>query len=338
MSVRYFSKSARLLAAALSLGLAVALAGGCSSQATPQKSEGSKPADKYPNKNITLVVPFGPGGSTDTLARSLAPALQKQLGVTVVVENMPGAGAQVGFTNVFQAKPDGYTLVVVDQPTMQIGEVGGAKYKTQEFTKIYGLTVRSHGFAVRYDDKAATLDDFIKQYQGKTVNASCAGLGTAGELQLRLAAKSMKTDFKAIPFAGAAEQLSALLGSQTQAAFASLENCIPLHKDKKIKILAVLLDERHPLIPDVPTLKELGHPDGYVVASTGIMGPAGMTPEMVKTLEEALGKAVKDATFEEWLKNSGTQLKSLSARDYDQATQNTAKKIDQYADLFKKKS
>lgn len=318
--------------------LILAMLVGCGQKnTTPAPGKDQKNAgEKFPTRNVTLVVPFKPGGSTDTLARALAPALQAQLGVPVTVENVAGAGAQIGYSQVFRAEPDGYKLVVVDQPTMQIGEITGGAYKTNEFTKLFGITVRSHALVVRYDDKATNVEEFIKEYKGKTVNCSSAGLATANELQIRLMNKAMGLDLKPIPFGGAADQLAALLGKQVDVAVPSLENAIPLHKDKKVRILAVLLDERHPLLPDVPTLKEAGYPEGYVTATTGVMGPPGLPQNVAEILEKALAKAMEDDGFKKWVQSSGTQLKLLSAAEYDASTKKMYEKIQQYADIFKK--
>ena len=126
------------------------------------------------------------------------------------------------------------------------------------------------------------------------------------------------------------------LGKETDACVASLENCISPHKDKSIRILSVMFDKRHPMLPDVPTLKELGYPEAYIVATTGIMGPPGISLNVAKILEDAVAKAVKDSSFTEWVKSTGTELRLLSASEYQQDSMKQFDKVKKYADIFKK--
>jgi len=334
----YSKRVSILLAVIISMVFVFFLVTGYAQNIPEQKSEGSKKQEevKFPTKNITLVCPFSPGGSTDAISRALALALQKQLGVQVVVDNMPGAGGKLAFTNVYNAKPDGYTLVLVDQPTMQIGEISGGKYKTERYTKIYGMTERSHAFSVRYDNNINNISDFIKSSIGKTVNTASGGLGTANELQVLLLSEALKLNLKPIPYSGAALELAALMSKETDACVASLENCITPHKDKSIRILAVMLDERHPMLPDVPSLKELGFPEGYAVSTTGIMGPPGIPLNIAKILEDATAKAIKDTSFIKWVQASGTVLKPFSADEYQKASMKQFNKVEKYSHIFKR--
>jgi tripartite-type tricarboxylate transporter receptor subunit TctC len=293
-------------------------------------------ADDYPRRNVILVVPFGAGGSTDTLARVLSPALQEHLGAPVAVENVVGAGARIGYSKVYRADPDGYTLVAVDQPTMQIGEITGGQFETLRFAKIYGLTARSHALTVRYDHKANSVEEFLTYYKDKKPNVAVAGLATANELQVHLMNQAMGLNMKSVPFGGAANQLAALLGKQVDIAVPSLSNAVPMHKDKKVKILAVLLDNRNPMLPDVPTLKESGYPEGYVTATTGIMGPPDLPGHIVEVVENAVAKAVEDEKFLSWVKKTGTIVNLKDSSEYTQATESMFKKIKNYTDIFQK--
>lgn len=264
------------------------------SLAAALKGEGGKP--------IRIVVPYPPGGPLDVSARAIADAVSPALG-TVVVENRPGAGGNVGMAYVAKAKPDGRTLVMAAVATNAINPWLFEKLPfdpEKDFRPITlvatapNVLVVTPAFAERTGIKSVqALIDYAKKNPGK-LNYASGGNGSAGHMAGELLKNKMGIDMVHIPFAGASPALMSVLSGQTDLIFDNLASCAANIKAGKLLALAVTTKARTPLLPDAPTMTEAGVPDFDIFTWFGLMVPAGTPDDAVKTLCGAVIPVLRD--------------------------------------------
>jgi tripartite-type tricarboxylate transporter receptor subunit TctC len=247
------------------------------------------PVAGYPAKPIRLVVPFPPGGSTDTVARVLAPRLAERLGQPVIVDNRPGAGGSLGVEAVAKSPPDGYTIV--------LGAAGGLAInpslaKSPGYDPVKDLApitlVGSSPFLMVTDPALglASARDVVaaaKAQPGRLTYAS-GGNGTAMHLSGELFKQMTGTDIVHVPYKGSGPAVAAAAGGQTSIAFADITSALALLRGGKVKAVGVLSRERSSLAPDVPTLAESGVPGFESVGWFGLAAPAGTPPAIIALL------------------------------------------------------
>jgi tripartite-type tricarboxylate transporter receptor subunit TctC len=260
-------------------------------------------AQNFPTKPVTLIVPWPAGGSTDTTLRAIAEVAGKHLGQSIVVENKSGGAGSVGpATMAASAKPDGYTVAqipisVFRMPLMQQTSWDAEK----DFTYIVHLTGYTFGVVTSADGPFKTWKDvveFAKANPGKVTYAS-PGAGTSLHTGMEQIAAREGIKMTQVPFKGGAEMNAAVLGKHTTLSIDST-GWRPLVDAGKLRLLMLWTADRSPNYPDVPTLKELGHP--FVFDSPwGIAGPKGIDPKIVKILHDAFKKAMDDPSVKETL-------------------------------------
>ncbi|MEJ0069058.1 MAG: tripartite tricarboxylate transporter substrate binding protein [Pseudomonadota bacterium] len=253
-------------------------------------------AETFPNRPITLINPWPPGGSTDIQLRALAEIAGKTLGQPVVVENKPGAAGSVGPAQMAAtAKPDGYTIAqiplgVFRQPFLVKTTYDPAK----DFTYIIGLTYYSYGVVVRADAPWQTWRDFIdyaKANPDKVIYAT-PGAGSVQNVVMEKIAAQEGLKWRHVPSRGTAENNAALLGGHVTA-MADGTGWAPLVDSGQFRLLVTWGEARMPAYPDIPTLKELGY--GIAEAAPyGLAGPKGMDPQVVTILHDAFKTALFD--------------------------------------------
>ena len=220
-------------------------------------------AQAWPAKSVTLLVPFPPGGSSDMIARTLAPKLQEKLGGSFIVTNQAGAGGTVGATAAKRAAPDGYTVFVSSLGPFVIAPhlIKGVGYDAlKDFDCITVAVQAPNVLAVPASSPHKSLADvlaFHKANPGKMSFAS-AGNGTSDHLTAELFWQETKTTGLHIPYKGGAPALSDLLGGQVDASFMNINTGLTHIKAGKLRALAITSSTRSPLLPDVPTMEELG--------------------------------------------------------------------------------
>lgn len=273
----------RALGAATALAASLVLAPGAFAQ------------DTYPNKPIRLIVPFAPGGSSDVLARILAEELRVELGQTVVVENKPGAGGNIGGDLVAKAAPDGYTLLLAAAgPTV----INPSLYTKMSFNPAVDLApvtllVRDHNLiAVTPSVPAKTVKEFIayakanpnKLSFGSPGNGSPAHLG--GELFNQMAGVTMTH----VPYKGSGPAMNDLIAGQITVMIDNMPALLPQVQAGRLRALAVASDSRASGAPDIPTASEAGLPGFTVTAWKGLMVPAATPKSIVAKLQAAAAK------------------------------------------------
>lgn len=281
MNRRQFS----LALAGISLALAM---GGVSAQ------------EQYPSRTVTLVNPFPAGSPVDIVARELASLLSNHWKQSVIVDNRPGAGGTIGAASVARAKPDGYTLLLTSASTHAIGPAVRKQLPydpIKDFTPIAFLANGPAIVVVHPSLPVNTLDELIQLAKEKpnSITFASSGIGTILHLTGEVFMQRTGAELLHVPYQGAVPAATDLLGGHVDMMFDSIANATPQIKAGKLRALAVLMPERTPLLPDVPTAAELGYPDMAVPAWFGLLGPAGMPADVVKNVEEAIQKVLGDS-------------------------------------------
>lgn len=258
-------------------------------------------ANRYPDHPIRLIVPFPPGAATDTVARLVAKSMSDYLKETVVVENKGGAGATIGAAFVANATPDGYTLLA---STQGVHIFNPAIYPhlsydpVKSFAPVAELISTPLAFSVRTDSKFKTLKQLIayaKKHPGELSYASAgqgSSLNAAGELLKHYAG----IDILHVPYRGGGPAMQDFLAGRTTMNSSYVSSILPHYKAGKVRLLAVGSPERVKLIPDVPTVAELGYPGFNSNTWTGIVAPAGTPKAVIDKLNAAVNFALKENT------------------------------------------
>ena len=269
-------------------------------------------SQSYPIKPIRLIVPFPPGGPTDIVARPLALLLGDLLKEQVVIENKGGAGGSIGADLVAKSAPDGYTLFM---GTVGTNAINGSLYKqlpydmTKDFTPIALVASAPVVIVVNANDKIKTLAELIAEAKSKpdTIAFGTAGNGTPGHLTAALFESTTQTKFKHIPYKGSAPAVTDLIGSQIPLMFDPIQSVLPHITSGKLRALAVTSKTRSPLLPNVPTVAELGYPQFESTAWWALFGPAKLPEGITKKLRSDTEKVAQSVAFKERLGNLGVQ-------------------------------
>jgi len=266
----------------------------------------------YPDKPITLVVPFGAGGITDLVARATGKALSEQLGQSIVVENRPGAGGNIAADFVRRARPDGYTLMFTTVGILAVNPHTDVKVNfdsAKDFTYISLVGSTPHLVVVGANVPAKTLPELIKLAQGKSdaVSVGTAGVGSSPYQGMRVLQDVAKVEFLHVPFKSGAESVTNVVSGQVNMTFEATPQVMPFITSGKLRALAVANPRRLSTAPQVPSTAELGFPSLVSGSVAGLIGPAGLDPAIVKKLNAAVATAMKNPKFKATLAAQGTE-------------------------------
>jgi len=270
-------------------------------------------ADNWPAKPVTLLVPFPPGGSTDMIARTLGTKLQEKLGGTFIVDNKAGAGGTVGAAAAKRAAPDGYTIFVSSLGPFVIGPhlIKNTGYDPlKDFDYISVAVQAPNVLAVPADSPHKSLADvlaFERSNPGKMSFAS-AGNGTSDHLTAELFWQETKTTGLHIPYKGGAPAMSDLLGGQVDATFMNINTGLPNIKAGKLRALAITSAKRSPLLPDVPTMDELGLKGVTVYSWQAVAAPKGLPADIKAKLHAAIVAGLNDPAVKPKLLELGFEI------------------------------
>ena len=268
----------------------------------------------YPERTITVVVPFAPGGATDFAGRVLADRLGPLLaaGGRAVVENRPGAGSALGASQVQREKPDGYSLLVGSASTLAVAPAAGASaaryHPTQDFTPITLIGTSPLALVVPASSPfrdARALAERIKAEPGKLSFAS-SGVGGVSHLASELFANMAGGAAIHVPYRGGAQVPEAVLKGEVDFAIDQLASVVGQVRDGLLRLLAVSTAGREPNFPDVPTIGEAALPGYELTTWTVMAGPRGMAPEVAEALSRAANAALGEARVRERLESTGT--------------------------------
>ena len=273
----------------------------------------SSNAFAWPDKTITLVVPFPAGGATDALARTLTPKLQEKLKQNVIVDNKAGATGTIGAGFVKRAPADGYTLLVTSLGPLVIAPYLLAKVPYEASKDFDYLTVAVQApnvLVVPASSPYKTMAELIaaeKANPGKLTFAS-AGTGTSDHLSAVLFWLQSGTSGLHVPYKGAAPAITDLLGGQVDAAFQNINNVLPHITAGKLRVLAIAAPKRSPLLPNVPTLTESGVKDADATSWQGVVAPKGLPPAVKAQIHAALMDALADPAVKQKFAEVGFEM------------------------------
>jgi tripartite-type tricarboxylate transporter receptor subunit TctC len=268
-------------------------------------------AADYPTKNIRLIVPFGAGGGTDAVGRTLANSAKDVLGQNIAVMNRTGGAGAVGMSFGAQQRPDGYTLTVVTREIASLPQMGLMRHDASDFKLIRMVNLDPAVVLVHKDSPFNTINDLIaeaKKGEGKVKFASTA----APNFYLMALEQNQGIKLNAIPYNGASEAIPAVLGKHTDVTMVTPGEAIAQLRSGQLKALGVMSDERIEYIADVPTLKEQGVD---VVTGTwrGIGAPKNTPDEVIETLGKAFDEAMASAEFKEFMEKGAMTIHNMDA-------------------------
>ena len=283
------------------LGLALALASGMAL------------AQAYPARPIRLVVPFPPGGGTDMIAREVANKVATSEGWTIVIDNRPGSGGNIGVDAAAKAAPDGYTLVLGQTSNLAINPSLYAKLPydpVKDLTPVGLVASAPLVLVVAGNSPYKKLADVVAAAKAKptALNYASSGNGTVAHLAAEQFQKAAGVQFTHVPYKGASQGLTDLVGGQIQMYLSSVPTLIAQIRTGQLRALAVTSLQRTRDLPDVPTMAESGYKDFEAVTWFGIAGPAGMPKEAVTRLNTAFNKALATPDVQKKLQAQGAEV------------------------------
>jgi tripartite-type tricarboxylate transporter receptor subunit TctC len=278
-------------------------------------------AADYPTRPITLLVPTGAGGPTDTGARILAAVAEKKMGQPIVVVNKVGAGQQIGNTELVRAKPDGYLIGCLSLPqlnTMILDPERKAVFNLDSFTPIINQVTDPGLIWVKADSPYKTLQDVIDDAKKRpgAVRASTTAILGDDHLAILMLEKAAGVNFRVVHFNSSPEQITATLGGNVDVSFDNIGADNALEKAGKIRGLAVMDPNRSSFMPHVPTTVELGYPKVISNSSRGIMGPKGIPEPIVKKLQEVFLEAMKSPEYIEKMNKASLIMRPIVGEEY----------------------
>ena len=280
---------------------------------------GAVHAASFPAQPVTLVVPFPPGGTTDIAARTVANAMEKTLGQSVVVDNRAGAGGNIGMAAVSRAKPDGYTIGMGTIGTQTINQF---LYKdmafdpSKDFEPIALVMSTPNVIAVNAKSDIKSMKDLVDAAKSGKLTYASPGVGSSVHLTGAYLEQELGIEMLHVPFKGVAGSMPALIGGQVDILLDNLPSTLAQIQDgSKVRGVAVTSAERSPSVPDLPTVAETVVPNFGVTAWFALYAPAGTPPEALEKLTEAATQALSSKEVQDRFKTLGAQAGTLSGND-----------------------
>lgn len=278
---------------------------------------------EYPSRAVTIVVPFAAGGGTDIVARMLASELSKRWGWVVVVDNKPGAGAQVGNSFVAKSAPDGYTLLLSTTTLIQAPSL----YKNlpydafRDFTPLAQLATAANCLVLPGTSPVNSFQEFVASVRARPGKANYGSSGNAGSSHLlgALLNASMKLDMVHVPYNGAGPLLTALLGQQVDCAFVDVAPLRAHVLAGKLKVIAVTGTKRSTAFAQVPTFEELGVPGFDPLGWFSLFGPARLPTAVVNRISTAVLQVIRSPEAAKRLEELGFTPSQLSSQDFGES-------------------
>ncbi|MBO1113270.1 tripartite tricarboxylate transporter substrate binding protein [Bordetella petrii] len=300
----------------MSLKIRMLLAALAAAAIAAPAARAADPASTYPDHPITLINPYAAGGPADTVARSLARALEKRLGQPVVVENKPGGGASIGTGFVARARPDGYTLLVgtsaghVVTPLMQNTPYDGV----DGFAFSSVVAVQPIMLAVNPARGIKTVAELIARARAEPGKLSygSAGVGGATHLGAELFQQAAHIQLNHIPYAGAAPAINDAVGGQIDMVMLNLSASLPFIRQGRLVPLAYASARRSPLLPQVPTLDEAGVHGAQSATWYSLAAPAGTPPAIVRRLSDTVRDVNNDPDYRRVMEGQAIELMALT--------------------------
>jgi tripartite-type tricarboxylate transporter receptor subunit TctC len=272
-------------------------------------------AEWKPEQPIYIVGQSEAGSGPDMFVRSLQPYLQQEIGGSVVVENAPGSGGKIAATKVWNSEADGYTLLSHSSPLTTVTQITGkADFDIKSFEHIISFDLTPYCLIVKKDSPIKTLADFVETAKKQRLVNGNSGLGGAMYLQSMIMQKGLGIETAEVPFNGASPCMLAVMNGDITHSVLGYDTAI--NNQEEITILAIMADKRLDVLPNVPTMKELGYDFPELTMRRGIVAPKGTPKEAVDALVGAFDRAVKNPEFQKYIAQSGMSMDVVLGADY----------------------
>ncbi|CAM3537583.1 tripartite tricarboxylate transporter substrate binding protein [Halomonas sp. FME1] len=281
-------------------------------------------ADEWPTKDIHLVVPYAPGGTTDVLSRRVADLLSQELGANVIVENRPGAGSTVGTGRVARGGRDIDHTLLMASPGHTIGAAiyPGLTYDpVEDFVFLQNMVDIPNVMVVPADSPYQNVVEFIEAAKEENMTFSHSGVGSSIHMSGELFKTLTDTNMTAVPFAGSGASLPALLGGDVDVSFENMPTVLSHIRSGDLRALAVTSAERSEYLPDVPTLSEIGeyNLDQFVTTAWfGLIAQSSFPEEAQSVMQDALAKVMQREEFLDFAKQLGAQPGTVAGDEFKQ--------------------
>jgi len=271
---------------------------------------GAVAAESYPAKTVRIVVPFAAGGSTDLLARSIAQRLNEAWKQPVLVDNRAGGGGIVGSDHVAKSAPDGYTILMGTPTTLAVAATLYAKlpYDPQrDFAPITEIAFIPQLLSVHPTIPTRSVKELVALARARPgdLNYGTAGSGSTSHMAMELFLSMAKIRMTHVPYKGTGPALTDLLGGHLSLMFDVVMTTLPHMQAGKLRAIGISSLERHPVTPDVPTIAESGYPGYEALVWFGFVAPAKTPPEIVRRIQEEVGRALKTPAMRDLLGSQG---------------------------------
>ncbi len=298
---------------------------------------GTVVAQDFPNKPVTIIIPYSGGGSTDLMARSLATELQEMWGQPLVVENRAGAGSMIGTAYLSQQQPDGYTLLVNTaahstapavqkdlpfDPKTDITPIG--MVATSPYVAVSGANVKSEGF-----------DQFVAEAKERPMFFATAGVGSSSHFSAELLIQQAGIPADVVHYSGGGEAQVNLMGGHADVYISTTASVMPYVNNGQVKALVVLAPERFELLPDVQSSGENGVEGIEIDGWLGLFGPGGMDPALVEKLNADMNKAISTDRFKKVLEENFVVAGKTTAAEFKEQVE---KEMDLWVGLAKERN
>ena len=291
------------------------------------------PAQPYPNKPITMIVPFPPGGIADLTGRVLAPSMSSILGQNIVIENRAGAGGAVGMAHVAKQRPDGYTLMtalssIVIIPASDLVSGRAPLYQMSDFTPIALVSADPTILLVSADSPWKTLDDLIRDARARPGKLSYSSSGIYGTTHtaMEMLAQAAGVQFLHVPYKGGGPAMTALLSGEVTITVQSPGVANPHVKAGKVRALGSWGATRLPAIAEVPTMKELGYDVEFYIWAA-LFAPAGLPPDVLARVRGAARQAMQEPKFRSAMAGMNTPINYMEGAEFDNFIAQDAKRL-----------
>lgn len=262
----------------------------------------------YPDKPLTIIVPFAAGGGTDILIREFAKVLSKYYPQTIIIDNVPGAGSATGLTKLYNSKPDGYTIGVPGTHLLTAELSGFTSFSWKELKHIAVLNTEPYVLAVKSTSRWKTIQELMKEAEQKpfTITLGTAGAGTLTDIVANTINHKTSAKFVVVPMQGGAGIRTGVLGGHIDVGIFSASEVLPyVGPAGEMRVLATLGENRVSLFPDVPCFGELGYKDIPAGSVRGLAFPPKVPEDVFKTFEEIVIKAVNDPDWIDYTLKNG---------------------------------
>ncbi|MFD1008514.1 MULTISPECIES: tripartite tricarboxylate transporter substrate binding protein [Oceanisphaera] len=298
-------------------------------------------ADDYPEKPVTMIVAYSPGGGNDTVARLMAKHIEPYLGARMVVENASGAGGQIGFTRLAKTDNDGYTVGLLSSPSIFMIEMlrKNVAFTLDDFQAIANIQSDPILLAVNAKSDYQSFEDFAKKVENNAGSINVSGDGPQSNIHLQAAAleDALSLDINFVSYSGSGPSATALLGNEVEAALLTTSSALAFIESGRIRPLAVFAPERHPALKELPTINEASGTDVADIGTAirGVASPAGVSKERVEHLEKAFESLLKDEDFIKAAQNIGITLTYQNSEAFEETLKSSRDGTKRYIDLMK---